>query len=42
LRCAPDNVPAQGFYHKYGFYKVGMADNSAVPLELLDKNIGFD
>jgi probable phosphoglycerate mutase len=42
LRCAPDNVPAQGFYHKYGFYKVGMAENSVVPLELLDKNIGFD
>ena len=42
LRCAPDNTPAQGFYRKYGFYKVGRADNSTIPLELLEKKIGFD
>ena len=42
LRCAPDNVPAQHFYRKYGFVKTGMAQDSAVPLELLDKYIGFD
>lgn len=41
LRCAPDNSLAQGFYRRHGFYKVGWADNSPVPLELLDKNIGF-
>ncbi len=41
LRCAPDNTSAQGFYHKYGFHKVGWADNSVIPLELLEKNIGY-
>jgi probable phosphoglycerate mutase len=39
LRCSPDNLPAQGFYKKCGFYKVGWADNSNVPLELLDMDI---
>ncbi len=42
LRCAPDNDAAQHFYRKYGFAKVGMAQDSAVPLELLDKYIGYD
>lgn len=42
LRCAPDNDPAQHFYHKYGFVKTGMAQDSTVSLELLDKYIGFD
>ncbi len=42
LRCAPDNAAAQHFYQKYGFVRNGMAQDSAVPLELLDKYIGFD
>ena len=42
LRCAPDNARAQHFYQKYGFKKAGMAQLEPVPLELLDKYIGFD
>ncbi len=42
LRCAPDNAAAQYFYRKYGFVKSGVAQDSPVPLDLLDKYIGYD
>lgn len=42
LRCAPDNHAAQRFYARYGFRKIGQAPGSRVPLDLLEKNIGFD
>lgn len=42
LRCAPDNAIAQRFYARYGFHKIGEAAGSRVPLDLLEKNIGFD
>lgn len=42
LRCAPDNAVAQRFYARYGFYKIGEAAGSRVPLDLLEKNIGFE
>lgn len=42
LRCAPYNGRAQQFYHKYGFAKIGDETGSRVPLEILEKYIGFD
>ena len=42
LRCAPENLHAQHFYRKYGFYKIGDADDSTVPLDILEKYIGYD
>ena len=42
LRCAPDNAVAQKFYAKYGFYKIGEAAGSRVPLDLLEKRIGLE
>lgn len=41
LRCAPTNLIAKRFYTRYGFRKVGMAQDSRVPLELLEKDIGL-
>ena len=41
LRCAPDNLRAQRFYQKYGFVKVGEAQGSRVPLDILEKDIGY-
>ena len=41
LRCAPTNAVAKRFYTRYGFRKVGMAADSRVPLELLEKKIGY-
>lgn len=41
LRCAPDNGVAQRFYARFGFRRVGAADGSRVPLDLLEKYIGF-
>jgi len=41
LRCAPDNEAAQRFYHKYGFYRIGSAPGTRVPLDLLEKDISF-
>ena len=41
LRCAPDNAVAQRFYARYGFTKIGEAAGSRVPLDLLEKHIGF-
>ena len=42
LRCAPYNDRAQHFYHKYGFAKVGEEARGRVPLEILEKYIGYD
>ena len=42
LRCAPENLVAQRFYKRNGFYKIGRAQDSAVPLDLLEKDIGYD
>ena len=42
LRCAPYNQHAQHFYAKYGFVKVGEEQGSRVPLDILEKHIGYD
>ena len=42
LRCAPYNERAQRFYRKHGFAKIGDEPNSQVPLEILEKNIGYN
>ena len=42
LRCAPYNDHAQHFYHKFGFSKVDEEANSRVPLDILEKYIGYD
>lgn len=42
LRCAPYNAPAQHFYQKYGFRKIGEEQGSRVPLDIMEKNIGYD
>jgi probable phosphoglycerate mutase len=41
LRCAPTNAVAKRFYSRYGFRKAGMAADSRVELELLEKDIGY-
>ncbi|MCD7820826.1 MAG: bifunctional histidine phosphatase family protein/GNAT family N-acetyltransferase [Clostridiales bacterium] len=41
LRCAPTNQIAKRFYTRNGFRKIGMAQDSQVPLELLEKDIGY-
>ena len=42
LRCAPYNHRAQHFYQKYGFVKVGEESGSRVPLDILEKYIGYE
>ncbi len=42
LRCAPYNSRAQHFYAKYGFAKIGEEQGSRVPLDILEKYIGYD
>ena len=42
LRCAPYNERAQRFYAKYGFQKIGEEQGSRVPLDILEKYIGYD
>ena len=42
LRCAPYNQRAQHFYKKHGFVKVGEEENSRVPLDILEKYIGYE
>jgi probable phosphoglycerate mutase len=42
LRCAPYNEHAQHFYAKYGFVKVGEEQGSRVPLDILEKYIGYE
>lgn len=39
LRCAPDNAPAQRFYQRYGFYRIGEVPGSWAPVDLLEKKI---
>lgn len=39
LRCAPENGTAYRFYCRCGFKKVGMADDSDVPLYLMERDI---
>ena len=42
LRCAPYNTAAQRFYRKYGFVKIGEEQGSRVPLDIMEKYIGYD
>jgi probable phosphoglycerate mutase len=42
LRCAPDNLVAQRFYQRHGFHKIGEDPGSRVPLDILEKYIGYD
>lgn len=42
LRCAPDNHVAQRFYQRYGFRKIGEDPGSRVPLDILEKYIGYE
>ena len=41
LRCAPDNLVAQRFYKRYGFRKVAEAEGTRVPLDIMEKYIGY-
>lgn len=41
LRCAPDNALAQRFYARFGFRRIGAAEGARVPLDLLEKHIGY-
>ena len=42
LRCAPYNDRAQHFYRKHGFVKIGEEAGSRVPLDVLEKYIGYE
>ena len=42
LRCAPYNTNAKRFYEKYGFVKIGEEQGSRVPLDIMEKYIGYD
>lgn len=42
LRCAPDNYIAQRFYKRYGFKKIGEDPGSRVPLDIMEKYIGYE
>lgn len=42
LRCAPYNGHAQHVYSKLGFRKIGEEQGSRVPLEILEKYIGYE
>ena len=42
LRCAPDNYVAQRFYRRYGFCKADEAEGTRVPLDIMEKYIGYD
>lgn len=41
LRCAPDNMVAQRFYQRHGFCKVREAEGTRVPLDIMQKYIGY-
>ena len=41
LRCAPYNDRAQRFYARYGFTKIGEEQGGRVPLDILEKYIGY-
>ena len=42
LRCAPYNAAAQHFYASHGFVKIGEEQGSRVPLDILEKYIGYN
>lgn len=42
LRCAPDNTVAQAFYQSHGFHKIAEEQGSRVPLDIMEKYIGFE
>ena len=42
LRCAPDNHVAQRFYKRHGFKKIGEDPGSRVPLDIMEKYIGYE
>ena len=42
LRCAPHNHMAQRFYKRYGFRKIGEDPGSRVPLDIMEKYIGYE
>ncbi len=42
LRCAPDNYVAQRFYQRHGFKKIGEDPGSRVPLDIMEKYIGYE
>ena len=42
LRCAPDNLVAQRFYKRYGFRKIAEVQGSRVPLDMMEKYIGYE
>ena len=42
LRCSPDNLHAQHIYAKHGFIKIGEEQGSRVPLDILEKYIGYE
>lgn len=42
LRCAPDNYVAQRFYKRNGFKKIGEDPGSRVPLDIMEKYIGYE
>lgn len=39
LRCAPENETAYRFYCRHGFQKIGMAQDSVIPLYLMERKI---
>ena len=39
LRCAPENTSARRFYERNGFQEIGMAEDSAVPLYVMERMI---
>jgi probable phosphoglycerate mutase len=41
LRCAPDNLVAQRFYQRHGFRKIREAEGTRVPLDIMQKYIGY-
>jgi probable phosphoglycerate mutase len=42
LRCAPENAVAQRFYQEHGFGKIGEDPTSPVPLDIMEKYIGYE
>lgn len=42
LRCAPYNHHAQHVYAQLGFHKIGEEQGSRVPLDILEKYIGYE
>lgn len=42
LVCAQDNLAAQRLYERHGFRKIGQEDGAFAPLNLLEKDIGYE